>query len=201
MVTPTPIPEVSSNNILLKMDKWLKRRKFNDDNSDNDNVRDQVNEPTPGTSKNTSCSKKYVVHRKYDDFLKFGFTSTMENDIVVPECVICGFKLSNSAMVPSKLQRHLVTNHPSLSTKDKSYFERSLSSKIKQVKVFENNYTRAFGDGSRNFEPWSNDVDDIRAGTPFPNYHTNGRTFQLSTDLACIAGLHGGSLVVPGSNS
>ncbi|GFW16554.1 SCAN domain-containing protein 3 [Trichonephila clavipes] len=58
----------------------------------------------------------------------------MENDIVVSECVICGFKLSNSAMVPSKLQRHLVTN---LSTKDKSYFKRSLSSKIKQVKVFE----------------------------------------------------------------
>lgn len=118
------------------MDKWLKRRKLNDDN--NDNVSDQANEPTPGTSKDISCSKKYVVHRKYnDDFLKFGFTSTMENDMVVPECVVCGCKLSNSAMVPSKLQRHLLTNHPSLSIKDKSYFQKSLSSKSKQVKVFE----------------------------------------------------------------
>ncbi|GFV34004.1 hypothetical protein TNCV_2614021 [Trichonephila clavipes] len=27
---------------------------------------------------------------------------------------------------------------------------------------------RAFGDGPRNFEPWSSDVD----GTPSPNYHT-----------------------------
>ncbi|GFX74497.1 transposable element Tcb1 transposase [Trichonephila clavipes] len=31
-----------------------------------------------------------------------------------------------------------------------------------------------------------------------PNYHTNGKTFQLSTDLTCIAALHGGSLVVLG---
>jgi len=61
----------------------------------------------------------------------------MENEKVVPECVICGYKLSNSVMVPSKLQRHLVTNNPSLSTKDKSYFQKFLSSKSKQVKVFE----------------------------------------------------------------
>ena len=27
------------------MDKWLKRRKLNDDNSNNDNVSDQINDP------------------------------------------------------------------------------------------------------------------------------------------------------------
>ena len=61
----------------------------------------------------------------------------MENGKVVPECMICGCKLSNSDMVSSKPQRHLVTNHPSLSSKDESYFPKYLSSKSKQVKVFE----------------------------------------------------------------
>ncbi|GFT30418.1 hypothetical protein TNCV_2377101 [Trichonephila clavipes] len=31
---------------------------------------------------------------------------------------------------------------------------------------------------------------------PSPNYRSNGRTFQPSTDSTCIAALHGGSLVV-----
>ncbi|GFY18759.1 methyltransf_25 domain-containing protein [Trichonephila clavipes] len=35
------------------------------------------------------------------------------------------------------------------------------------VANLEDCYTRAFGDGPRNFEPWSSDVDDTRAGTPF----------------------------------
>ncbi|GFW96635.1 uncharacterized protein TNCV_2846921 [Trichonephila clavipes] len=33
-------------------------------------------------------------------------------------------------------------------------------------------YSRAFGDGPRNFEPWSRDVDDTSAGTSSPNSHT-----------------------------
>ncbi|GFV56366.1 hypothetical protein TNCV_3123621 [Trichonephila clavipes] len=34
-----------------------------------------------------------------------------------------------------------------------------------------------------------------------PNYHTNAKTFQHWTDLACIATLHSGSLVVLGLSS
>lgn len=83
-------------------------------------------------------SKNKDAHRKYDeDFLKFGFTSTMENDIVVPESLVYCCKLASSAMVPSKLQCQLLTNLPSLAVKDKSCFQKSVSAKFKEVNVFE----------------------------------------------------------------
>ncbi|GFV21787.1 hypothetical protein TNCV_2689201, partial [Trichonephila clavipes] len=60
-------------------------------------------------------------------------------------------------------------------------------------------YTRAFGDGPRNFEPFMvSDVDDTRAGTPNSTPQIQRETFQLSTDLTCIAALHGGSSVSTG---
>lgn len=43
-------------------------------------------------------------------------------------------------MVPSKMHRHLLTKHPCLASKDKSYFQKSLSAKSKQVKVFEKQF-------------------------------------------------------------
>ncbi|GFV93684.1 hypothetical protein TNCV_365851 [Trichonephila clavipes] len=42
-------------------------------------------------------------------------------------------------------------------------------------------YTRAFGDGSRNFEPWSSDVDDTYADPPSPNYHTTPKGERFSS--------------------
>ncbi|GFY03363.1 hypothetical protein TNCV_1173211 [Trichonephila clavipes] len=54
-------------------------------------------------------------------------------------------------------------------------------------------YSGIFGDGHLNFDPWSSDEDAPEIAPSSPNYHTNGRTFELSTDLTCIAPLHGGS--------
>ncbi|GFY25240.1 uncharacterized protein TNCV_2483611 [Trichonephila clavipes] len=48
----------------------------------------------------------------------------------------------------------------------------NLSNSTKGAVIICISYTRAFGDGPRNFEPWSSDVDDTRAGNPSPNYHT-----------------------------
>jgi hypothetical protein len=122
------------------MDRWIKKIKNNNDDEEsvtNDDIYDVNNECSSMSCENNSISKKSVVPRKYnEDYLRFGFTSTIENDLVVPECIICGLKLSNSAMVPSKLLRHLMTNHPSLSSKDKNYFQTYYLTKAKQGKNF-----------------------------------------------------------------
>ncbi|GFV19884.1 hypothetical protein TNCV_481101 [Trichonephila clavipes] len=54
-----------------------------------------------------------------------------------------------------------------------------------------------FGEGPRSSEPRSRVEDDTLAGTlpsPESNPQSNGRTFEHSTDLTCIASLNGGVL-------
>jgi len=63
-----------------------------------------------------------------------GFSCTSGIDNPRPWCVICGEKLSNEAMVPSKLKRHLFTKHSHLIDKNITYFQHLLNSQNKQSK-------------------------------------------------------------------
>ncbi|GFY02437.1 hypothetical protein TNCV_3503181 [Trichonephila clavipes] len=70
--------------------------------------------------------------------------------------------------------------------------------------TYSRSHTRAFVNGPRNFETWSSEVNHTWARSPpppFPNYHSNGRTFELRTDLSRIAPLHGGSSAARESSS
>lgn len=83
----------------------------------------------------SSTDSKLNVRKYHDTYLSFGFISSTE-DIPRPQCVICGERLSNEAMVPSKLKRHLTTKHKFALDKPLEYFKRILSGETSQAKVF-----------------------------------------------------------------
>ncbi|KRZ61820.1 SCAN domain-containing protein 3 [Trichinella nativa] len=51
--------------------------------------------------------------RKYDaEYIKYGFVAIEKNGVEVPQCVVCLDTLSNDALRPTRLQRHLHNRHP-----------------------------------------------------------------------------------------
>lgn len=98
-------------------------------------LKSRADDEEPSTSSSISAAKraKKVLKRKYNqDYLRYGFTWCGDEAAPKPECVICGEQLSNEAMVPSKLNRHLITNHPSCVKKDIQFFQRRLDQNKKQ---------------------------------------------------------------------
>ena len=68
--------------------------------------------------------------------MNFGFTWCGDEEQPLPECLICDTKLSNEAMVPSKLSRHFSKKHGNLSDKPASYFKRLLEKRKQQSVTF-----------------------------------------------------------------
>ena len=71
--------------------------------------------------------------QKYlDNYLDFGFTCLIEDDLQIPQCVVCMKTFSNSTMKPASLKQHLANAHPSMMSKNRSFFESKLSSLKRQ---------------------------------------------------------------------
>ena len=81
--------------------------------------------------------EKKKKHRLYcNSYFNFGFTWCGDEEHPLPECLICDTKLSNEAMVPSKLSRHFSKKHGNLSDKPASYFKRLLEKRKQQSVTF-----------------------------------------------------------------
>nr|XP_039264455.1 zinc finger BED domain-containing protein 5-like isoform X1 [Styela clava]XP_039264457.1 zinc finger BED domain-containing protein 5-like isoform X1 [Styela clava] len=79
--------------------------------------------------------------RKYsENYIEYGFIAIEHRGDILPQCVICMKTLSNAALKPSLLKRHLETNHTDKMNRDKSYFER-LGENVKRQRM---DYTGQF---------------------------------------------------------
>ena len=109
-------------------------------NSNNSEGVDSIGQKAP-PSKRTKCNKTSKVRKWDETYLKYGFflpDDQIPNVAPQPECLICCKRLSNSALVPAKLQRHLEANHAAY-RRDKDYlsfFKHMKSSVCKQKNSF-----------------------------------------------------------------
>ena len=112
------------------MDKFLKRKR------DIDEV-DAESDQNLSVKKCTSKKAKPRPTRKYDDsYLSFGFSWIGSHDNPLPVCLVCGMKMANESMVPSKLAKHFKNKHSNLQDKPTSYFQRMSEQQQKTASSF-----------------------------------------------------------------
>ena len=71
--------------------------------------------------------------RPYQDkSIELGFYYVADHGVQKPQCVICYEVLSSESMKRNKLQRHLSRKHAAYKDRDRSFFERKLTT----LKVF-----------------------------------------------------------------
>ena len=81
--------------------------------------------PNKETEEEPSTSKKQkALNGQYNEScLKYGFIATGDSHTPTPLCIVCGDRLSNEAIKPSKLLRHLSSKRPGLKDKLHEYID------------------------------------------------------------------------------
>ncbi|XP_062297923.1 zinc finger BED domain-containing protein 5-like [Scomber scombrus] len=130
---------------------------------------------TESTSDHPVAKQKRKVRRKYShEYLGLGFHWTGSEAEPLPLCLVCLETLSNEALKPCKLRRHLETKHGKYVTKPLQFFENKLKEYQSKKKVMEG---RAMGNDNAIAVETSYLLSELIAKTGKP--HTDGETFLL----------------------
>lgn len=148
------------------MDKWLTTGSLKRKNTD----------VSSATSKHdTEKPQNKPKRRKYSsDYLALGFTYVGAENEQLPLCVVCSEILSNEALKPIKLRRHLETKHSEYASKPIEFFENKLKEYQSRKKTLETAFSG--NDNSKAVEASYRVAKLIaKAGKP----HTIGETLIL----------------------
>ena len=147
------------------MDRWLATGRLKRSESTD----------TESTSDHPVAKQKRRCWRKYsDEYLGLGFHWTGSEAEPLPLCLVCLETLSNEALKPCKLRRHLETKHGEYVTKPLQFFENKLKEYQSKKKVMEG---RAMGNDNANAVETSYLLSELIAKTGKP--HTDGENFLL----------------------
>lgn len=128
------------------MDKFLIRKKLPENSVESTSGELAIcgeDEPRSSSAINSNTKrhksdnyKKNKICTYQDTYIDFGFTWCGDEHYQKPKCVVCGETLSNGAMNPRKLKRHLSTKHEHLAKKSQQYFKNLLSYQKTQSEIF-----------------------------------------------------------------
>ena len=83
----------------------------------------------------TQPKKQKTKNKNQESYLNYGFIVAGDSHSPSPLCIICGNRLSNEAMKPSKLLLHMETKSPVLKDKPLEFFKRKKREHEKQKQL------------------------------------------------------------------
>uniref|UniRef100_A0A674JCF8 HAT C-terminal dimerisation domain-containing protein n=1 Tax=Terrapene triunguis TaxID=2587831 RepID=A0A674JCF8_9SAUR len=119
---------------ISSMDKWLKKESVKTQESASVSSSPHCGKST--SNDHDGPGKSLTKKRKYDDYIKYGFTCIGDQECPKPLCVICGDVLANSSLKPSLLRCHLETRHPAQLDKPVDFFKRKLAERKSDITSF-----------------------------------------------------------------
>ncbi len=130
----------------------------------------------------------YSKCRKYrEEFIQYGFTCVIVNEVQHPQCVVCTEVLAHESLKPVKMLRHLKTKHPSLAAKPVDFFRRKERELQGQKKVLTKQTTIPAKAQQASYE-----VAYLIAQAKKP--HTIGETLIKPAAIAISRAMHGDKL-------